>query len=496
MDGTIDSRPVTGTLQALRDMAHELTLLQSTADALYWDDRIARPPRAGAWRAAQRALHAVHVHERATSPELARAIDDVRQLDSDDLEAAAMQRDLDRRLAIPSALWAEREAAASDARAAWEHARRESDFEHVREPLERMVRVIREQAHAVGFEHEPYEACVREWEPGIDLATIDRCFDELVAGMRPLRERRASTSVDVLLRPLDPAVMHAIEREAVTAVGFDFERGLLVPSERAFCQSLGPHDVRMTSRFHETPGMRGIHSSLHEAGHGIYAQSFARLGVPATLAAAPGLGLDEASSRTIENAIGRGAPFAEWLFSRVRTHAPDVFDADELAAFRAAVGAGERPTRRLGADEATYDLHVVVRSRIERALVNGDMQVRELPDAWDAAYDELLGVRPADDADGCLQDVHWFLGQWGYFPTYTLGNVYGAQLLAHARSTIVDLDDQLATGDTSSLRAWLDEHVYRHGRSWVGCELVERVTGRPVDTADHVRAVDERLMPT
>lgn len=508
MDIALDAPP-SPLLVELRDRATDIRLVQDTGELLYWDDRMSRPrlASAGEWRAKQRALHAEHLHDVATSADLDAAI--TRVEDAGDgagstasLEAAAMRRDLEHRRRVPRAIWAAREAASSVALAAWHEARAARSAASWLPALSTMVDEVRRYADAAGYVAEPYEACLAEWEPGIDLPTVDRCFAALLEGLRPLR-RAASTDASAALpvglttRPLPVDVIRAIESDAVQAVGFDPARGALVPSERAFCLPLGPDDVRMTTRLYETPGIRGIHSTLHEAGHAIYAQSFARLGVPATLAQAPGLGLDEAQSRMVENAIGRSRAFATWLFGRMRVHAPAAYpDAGELSGLLRETVRAEHPLRRLGADEASYDLHVLLRMRLERALVNGTLRVAELPDAWDAASEELLGGRPVDDLDGCLQDVHWSLGQWGYFPTYTLGNVYGSQLLEQARADIgaAALDADLeASGDTRRLRDWIDEHVNRHGRAFHGRELVERVTGQPLDPEAHVRAVARRL---
>ena len=349
----------------------------------------------------------------------------------------------------------------------------------------------------MGYEREPYEACLDEWEPGIDLATLDSCFATLETTLRPMLDRRNTDPKELTLRLLRPEAMHELERRLLEAVGFDQHAGRVVESSRAFCIALGPHDVRMTSRFHVTPCFRGIHSTLHEAGHAIYAQSFGRLGVPDTLAIAPGLGLDESQSRMVENVVGRSRAFLAWTFEQLRELAPDAYpDVVELDRFVAEVNTADSPFRRLGTDELSYNLHILLRTRVERALVNGELEVHELPEAWRAATRDLLGVTPERDVDGCLQDVHWSLGQWGYFPTYTLGNVYGMQLLDAAGEQLAGLDSDLARGDTTALRAWMDEHVYRHGRAYTGRELVERVSGTPLTVEPLVRYLDAKFPAT
>lgn len=491
--GSRSSAPSTE-LQHLRAVATEIATARSIGDLLYWDDRVERPDRAAAWRADQREAQAGLVHDLVLSDRLERAIDAVLAIDPDDLEARAMRRERDRLARVPRALHARREAVASVARAAWDRARIEDDFRIFEPHLVEMVATVREQAEALGYEREPYEAMLDEWEPGIDLATVDACFAKLEQRLRPMLDRRHPAPKQLTLRQLDPHSMHELERRLLDAVGFDRAAGRVVEATRAFCIALGPFDVRMTSRFHVTPCFRGIHSTLHEAGHAIYAQSFGRLGVPATLAMVPGLGLDESQSRMIENVVGRSRSFLSWTFEQLRELAPDVYpDADELDPFIAEVNTADSPLRRLGTDELSYNLHILLRTRVERALVNGDLEVRDLPDAWSAAAEDLLGVRPDNHVDGCLQDVHWSLGQWGYFPTYTLGNLYGLQLLEAAGDALSGLDDDFSRGDTTRLRAWLDEHVYRHGRAFSGRELVERVSGQPLGVEPLLRYLDAKF---
>jgi carboxypeptidase Taq len=478
----------------LRELATEIATARSIGDLLYWDDRVERPDLAAAWRADQREAQAGLVHDLVLSDRLERAIDAVLERDPEDLEARAMRRERDRLARVPRALHARREAVASAARAAWDRARIDNDFAIFEPHLAEMVATVREQAESLGYEREPYEAMLDEWEPGIDLPTLDACFAELERRLRPLLDRRHTAPKQLTLRELDSAAMHELERRLLDAVGFDRAAGRVVESTRAFCIALGPFDVRMTSRFHVTPCFRGIHSTLHEAGHAIYAQSFGRLGVPATLAMVPGLGLDESQSRMIENVVGRSRSFLGWTFEQLRELAPDVYpDADELETFIAEVNTADSPYRRLGTDELSYNFHILLRTRVERALVNGELEARDLPEAWRAAAQDLFGVEPDNDVDGCLQDVHWSLGQWGYFPTYTLGNLYGLQLLDAAGDALAALDDDFARGDTTRLRGWMDEHVYRHGRAFSGRELVERVSGRPLSVDPLVAYLDRKF---
>lgn len=493
----VGTHVVPATLEQLRGAAHELRVAASIGDVLYWDDRVHRPVAAGAWRSVQREWLAGQLHACSTSPRLETVIDAAEQeVGPDDLEVRAMRRDFRRARLLPAGFTGRFEAAASHARAAWDDARRRSDYAVFEPHLARMCDLARESAEHLGYEHEPYDALLETWEPGADAAWVSGIFDELHERLVPLLAHRPHGAREVVLRPLTDGARHAVEQEVLEAVGFDDQRGRIVPSSRAFCIALGPDDVRMTTRFHETPWLKGIHSTLHEAGHATYAQAFARLGVPATLAAAPGLGLDESQSRLVENVIGRGRAFSEWLLGRLMHHAPEAYgSADELDLLYRDMNVAEHPCRRLGTDELSYNLHVLIRFRLERAMVNGELEAAALPEAWSDAMQSTLGVRPGSDTDGCLQDVHWSLGQWGYFPTYTLGNVYCMQLMQAARAEVADIDGEIArTGGSPSLRAWLDDRVLRHGRRHTGRELVELVTGRAVAVDALVDYLDDKFV--
>jgi len=475
-------------LAALRELVQRVRLQSSAGDALYWDERVAMPRAGGAWRAAQRSALAQLVHDSLAGEDMRRALAAAEDAHPGHPEIAALRRDHERARCLPAQFSAEHAAAVSTARAAWDRAREHDDFAGFEPHLSEVLSFAQRSAEYVGYAREPYDAMLEEWEPGADAAWVASTFATLAAELGPMLAARPRCTRELTLRPVPEGARRAFEREVLEAVGFDFGRGVITDSPRAFCIGLGPDDVRMTTRFHGTPGVMGLHSSLHEAGHGIYAQSFARLGVPAALAQAPGLGIDESQSRLVENMVGRSHAFCEWVLGRLLEHFPGVFSEGDLAQLYAEYNTAEHPCRRLGTDELSYSLHITVRFALERALVNGTLAVQDLPEAWADAMDHQLGVRPQRHVDGCLQDVHWSLGQWGYFPTYALGNIYGAQLMEQATAAAGPIEPGLRrSGEWTAHREWFDEHVYRHGRTWNGRELVERASGSPVSVAPFVR---------
>jgi carboxypeptidase Taq len=236
-----------------------------------------------------------------------------------------------------------------------------------------------------------------------------------------------------------------------------------------------------------------LFGTIHEAGHGIYEQAFHRLGLPATIASAPGLGMHESQSRGYENVIGRSAPFWEHWYPTLQATFPEATKGVDLDAFVRQVNTAKRSFIRVEADELSYNLHLAVRFELERAMVNGDLSVAELPEAWNATFEKWFGIRPNSNVEGVLQDVHWSGGMFGYFPTYTLGNVYAAQFTEAARTDLPNWDDLLRAGDYAPIVAWFDEHVYRHGAAYTGREFVQRITGGPVDVAPLVRYLESRF---
>jgi carboxypeptidase Taq len=483
----------------------EAATLASVAALAGWDQETMMPPAAAPHRGEQVAMLSALVHERRTSPRMAELIAaceaDPRVL-GDEAEAAnlrAIRHDHERAVKLPTSLVRAFAEATTMAMHAWRDARERDDFAAFAPHLETVVRLTRERAACFGIPEggESYDALLEDYEPGMRTAELQRIFaglrTELAPLIRAVAESGRRPDTAFLRTTLAVERQQAFNRGVVEAMGFRFDAGRLDVSAHPFCESMGPGDTRLTTRYREEEFASALHASMHEAGHGIYEQGLPkaeRFGQP--LAEAASTGIHESQSRMWENFVGRGRPFLDWAIPQVRAATGDGrldgLDAD--AAYRG-FNVVEPTLVRIESDEATYNLHIMLRFDLERALLNGDLAVADLPGAWNERIRADLGLEVPDDRRGCLQDIHWSMGGIGYFPTYTLGNLYAGQLWATLRRALPELDDQLRRGEFAPLLGWLRANVHAHGRRYSAPELCQRITGAPLGheaLMDYLRA--------
>ena len=482
-------------------LSREEAVLASCVDVLEWDEETCLPRAGVAHRSEQLALLAGLLHDRTTDPrveELLAALEGSGFVADPESPAAVnvreMRRAYDRERRLPRRLVEEAARVTALAQQVWADAREASDFARFRPWLERQLVLAREEADAVGFPETRYDALLEDYEPGVTTRQVAALFailrDELVPLVQAMDDRRTPP-----LRRDYPVERQRIFAEAVAnAVGFDFDRGRLDTAVHPFCTSLGPGDCRITSRYAAGDFASGFFSALHEVGHALYEQGLdpAHYGTP--MGDAASLGLHESQSRLWENFVGRSRPFWQHFFPRARGVFHEALHDVRLDAFVASLNRVERSPIRTEADEVTYNLHILIRFEIEQALLSGDLPVRDLPGAWADAYRDFLGIVPANDREGCLQDGHWAEGLLGYFPTYALGNVYAAQLVAAARAELGDLDAQFARGDFGGLLGWLRTRVHCHGQRYAVADLVRRATGAPPDSRALVESLRVRYV--
>lgn len=493
---------MTAAYDLLRPHMRSASLLGSTAALLAWDQETFMPPAAGDRRAEQLAELARLQHERATDPRvgewLAQCEADPRAHGDPDQLANVREwrRDYDRATRLPAALVGELAEVESKAQQAWADARAKDSFHRFRPWLERMVALQQQKADCLrGPGQSRWDALADLYEPGMCAADLRTLFGPLRHALVALRERLATgTAPDDRFAhaAVDETKQDTFVRAVLAAMGFDWKRGRLDRSAHPFCTKVGA-DVRMTTRFRPDAVLDALGSTMHEGGHGLYEQGLedAHFGTP--LGEAVSLGIHESQSRTWENHVGRSAEFWRWCLPIAQQHLGGAWrDIDARAAFRAANVV--RPSLiRVEADEATYDLHVMVRFELEQALIDGELGVANLPGEWSRLYRDYLGVSVPNDKQGCLQDVHWSCGLFGYFPTYTLGNLYAAQFLAAAGRALGGLPGLLERGQFATLREWLRRHVHRHGRRHSPAELCKLVTGAPLSAAPFLAYLEQKL---
>ena len=463
-------------------------VLASCAGLLGWDERTYMPRAGAGHRGEQMALLARLGHEMVTDPRVGEALT-VIEASKPDSDAAANVREIrrtyDRATKLPKELVEELARVTSQAQGVWQEARRASDFALFRPWLERIVALKRREAAAVGFTDHPYDALLDEYEPGVTTAESRQLFAELAAGLVPIVAAIAGSAQQpdcALLHREFPADRQEIfAQSAAAAIGFDFDAGRLDTTTHPFCSGLGPGDCRITTRYNPRFFNEAFFGVMHEAGHGIYEQNLPADQHGTPLGTATSLGIHESQSRLWENQVGRSRPFWEHFFPRARQTFPAALRDVSLDQWLFAINDVRPSLIRVEADEATYNLHIILRFELEQALLTGDLAPVDLPDAWNEKFQKMLGLTPPDDARGCLQDIHWSFGGLGYFPTYTLGNLYAAQFMAAARRDMPGLDADFGRGEFARLKNWLTDNIHRHGQRFRARELCRRITGQSLD---------------
>lgn len=484
-------------VKRFRDVAY----LASTAELLSWDQETCMPPKALAFRADQLAHIGGAVHRLSTAKVVGDAIKACEDhgFDPESDEAAnvrAWRRDYDRATQVPARLVEKLQKLRTLAREAWVEARRDSKFRIFRPHLKKLVAINVQMADCWGYEDSPYDALLEEYEPGARTAPLRSLFDRMRPSIVEILgravDRSRSIPADLLQGAYPIAAQQAFNRKVAEAMGFDFEAGRVDTTTHPFCSGLAPGDCRLTTRYDESDFTSSLYGIMHEAGHGLYEQGLPgdHFGTP--LGTACSLGIHESQSRLWENHVGRSAAFWEHWFPVACEHFPELkrLTPEQITA---AVNRVAPSYIRVEADEVTYDLHILLRFEIETRLIEGQLSVADVPGFWNEHFESMLGLKVDKDANGCLQDIHWSLGSFGYFPTYTLGNLNASQLMRAAHEQNPGLDASLAKGEYQSLLSWLRTHIHGHGRRFSAGELIQRSTGDTTRAEPHLEHLRSKL---
>lgn len=478
---------------------------------LAWDSRTVMPPGGVASRGGQVATLTSLARELATGDNMARAIDVARNAlagapaaDVRHRALAQASKEIDILRRIPAALIAESAELKTHANAAWIEARRANDFAGYAPVLERMIKIQRETAQAIGFSGHPYNALLSGYEPDMTLAQLQTIYGNLKSMLVPLIEKAKAAPpprTDFLSRSYPVEQQKAFGLAVAERMGYDMARGRLDDTVHPFEISLTRHDVRITSRFRETWLPGGFFALWHEAGHGMYEQGvapeytrsiFATDLINLYAVGGASFGMHESQSRLWENRVGRSRRFWELHFGELRAYFPGQLSDVSALEFWRSVNQVRPDFIRVEADELTYDLHIILRSEIEAALVAGEIEVRDLPVLWAEKMQTYLGLTVPNDTLGVLQDVHWSHGYVGSFPTYTLGNIMSSQFFHTARQR-PEIAAGLDGGNYAPLKEWLTHNIYQYGRSSTPAETLQRVTGRMLDTAPYIADLTEKV---
>ncbi|WP_435064580.1 carboxypeptidase M32 [Halobaculum sp. EA56] len=462
--------------------------VQGAAGVLSWDQQVMMPEEGTPARSKQLSVLSSLSHELLTDDRTAELLDACEDLDLDDEGEALLRearREFERADAVPTELVEEISETSTEALGAWEGARAEDDFEQFAPYLEKLVDLKREYAEHIDPDRDPYAVLFEDYEPYLPLEQAEEVLETLKETLVPMideiRASDADVTTDAFEGEFPEDAQEELSRDVLTTLGYDWDRGRLDPSTHPFTSG-NVYDCRVTTRYDETDPLGGLMATVHEFGHAYY-----NLGLPeehfgTPLGESRDLSVHESQSRLWENHVGRSPAFWELVLPKFEEY----FDTNASAreAYESANQVYEDNLIRVEADELTYHLHIVIRFEIERALISGDLDVEDVPEVWNDKYEEYLGIRPDTDAEGCLQDIHWSHGNFGYFPTYSLGSVLASQLFNAAEDDIGNIYGRVREGDFEALQEWLRGNVHEHGSRYETNELVREATGEDF-TADY-----------
>lgn len=473
--------------------ARDIRTYETILDLLTWDQETMMPKAANDHRTEQMTLLAGMIHERKCAPSyydrLERLLPHVKSNTDEAIVVQRLHKQIARAKKLPTAFVQTLSRATSEAFDAWQRAKHHDQWLLFEPHLERLVTLMHQKADYLGYKTHPLDALLDEHDPGTSTQEISTLFRSLQAKLRALLpevQQSPFFNVERIDFPTTHEEQMKICKEIVSMVGFDWNRGRLDTSEHPFSTAIHPTDSRITIRRRSTDLLDQIMSALHEAGHGMYEMGFERHHFGTPLAEAASLSIHESQSRLWETAIGRSRAFATQLFSLFERlyKGRNPYPSEEALYLQ--LNRVECSLIRTQADEVTYPFHVILRFEIEKELLDGSLAVRDIPDRWNMGMKESLGIIPRTCVEGCLQDVHWSLGSFGYFPTYTLGSIYAICFFQAMGRSMPQVNTLIAQGAYAPLHAWLFEHVWRHGKRYISKELVTNALGRPPKEDDYI----------
>jgi len=486
-------------LSKLKELLGEVSDVNKAASVLSWDQQVNMPPGGSEGRGQQLATLGKIAQEKFTTDEVGRLLDDLKQeftdsdSDSDSDDAAMIRvaaRNYDKAKRVPPEFIAEQAIVSTKAFEAWVDARRKSDFSIFLPHLEKNVELVKKYVSFFPPADHPYDTLLDDYEPGMKTAEVKAIFDGLRPKQVKLIKAIAATKqvkADFLHKKYNEKKLWDFGVGVITQYGYDWSRGRQDKAPHPFETSFNVNDVRITTRFEADNPMATLFSTFHEAGHAMYEQGVDPAYERTALANGTSLAIHESQSRMWENLVGRSLSFWEHFYPKLKQTFPSQLDGVSLKSFYKAINKVEPSFIRVNADEATYNLHIMLRLELEIGMVEGSIAIKDLPEIWNAKMQEYFGITPPNDAKGVLQDVHWSYGSIGYFSTYALGNLVSAQLWEKINKDIRNLDDQIRQGNFNELLTWLRAKVHIHGHKYDPQDLVQKVTGSKITPEPYVR---------
>lgn len=470
----------------------EVSLLYSCTSVLGWDERTYMPRKGAGFRANQLGLLVGLAHEKFTDKRIGELLDTiegsdlVRERHSDEAANVRETRhQYDKQTKLPRELVEELTRETTIAQGVWAEARKECDFKKFQPNLEKVTALTIRKAEALGYDGEPYNALLDDYEPGATVKDVEEVFEslrkDLVVLLQKVKNAPKKPDASIVERKYDVDLQRVFGESVAAAMGFSFQSGRLDVTTHPFCTGIGPGDTRITTRYNPNRLNDALFGTMHEAGHALYESGLDKenhFGTP--IGEAASLGIHESQSRMWENQVGRSRSFWKYFYPQAQRIFKDALSDTKLDDFYGAINNVTPSFIRVEADEVTYNLHILMRFELERAIIKGDLKIGDIPGEWNSRFEKYFGIKVDNDANGCLQDVHWAAGLMGYFPTYTLGNLYSAQFYNQARKEIPDLEERFERGDFITLRNWLKNNIHIHGGRYRANELGLRIVGEPL----------------
>lgn len=480
-------------MKCLLNILNDIKKIESAASVLHWDQETYMPSGGGAYRADVLAYLSLLQHQMATGQklrdELSRQINyktgeiiNITLSDEEKRLVELVAKDVKKQMALPDDFVEEMSKHSSATQQAWIKTKKDNDYKAYAPYLEKMIKMKKQEAEYLGYKDQPYDALLDQFEPGMTTETVKTLFDGLKERLLPLVKKiNKAKQIDdsVLKQSFDTDEQWKFGMKIAKAIGLDMDRARQDVSAHPFTIGFHPDDVRITTRLKDTMLLSGLFSTIHESGHAIYEQGLNKEHYGDPLGQAVSFGIHESQSRLWENQIGRSREFWTYALPVLKEHYSQLKDVT-LDDWYHMVNVVKPSLIRIESDEVYYSLHIMLRFDIESEIINGDIDVMDIPALWNKKMKEYFGITPKNDAEGVMQDVHWSFGGFGYFPSYAMGNLYGSQILEQAEKEIPDMWENFEKGEFLPLKKWLNEKVHKHGRYYDPEKLIEVISGKPL----------------